>query len=110
MKNLGSMLKQAQEMQAKMGEVQARLEATEVAGVSGGGLVRVTMTAKGQMRRVQIDPSLVVPADVGVLEDLIVAACNDARAKGEAMVQEETQKIMGGLNLPGLPGGFKLPF
>lgn len=107
MKNLGSMLKQAQEMQAKMGEVQARLETIEVTGASGGGLVRVTMTAKGNMRRVQIDPSLVVPADVGVLEDLIVAASNDARAKGEAMVQEETQKIMSGLPLP---PGIKLPF
>ena len=107
MKNLANMMKTAQEMQAKMGEVQARLEATEVSGASGGGLVKVTMTAKGSMRRVQIDPSLVVPADVGVLEDLIVAASNDARAKGEALVQEETQKIMGGLSLP---PGIKLPF
>jgi nucleoid-associated protein EbfC len=110
MKNLGSMLKQAQEAQQKFGELQEKLEATEVSGASGGGLVKVTMTAKGSMRRVQIDPSLVVPADVGVLEDLIVAASNDARAKGEAMVQEETQKIMGGFSLPGLPGGLKLPF
>ena len=109
MKNLGSMLKQAQEAQQKFGDLQEKLEATEVSGASGGGLVKVTMTAKGSMRRVQIDPSLVVPADVGVLEDLIVAASNDARAKGEAMVQEETQKIMGGLSLPGL-GGLKLPF
>jgi len=107
MKNLGSMLKQAQEMQAKMGEVQARLEATEVTGAAGGGMVKVTMTAKGQLRRVAIDPSLVVPEDVGVLEDLIVTACNDARAKGEALVQEETQKILGGLPLP---PGIKLPF
>ena len=107
MKNLANMMKTAQEMQAKMGELQARLDATEVSGASGGGLVKVTMTAKGNMRRVQIDPSLVVPADVGVLEDLIVAASNDARAKGEAMVQEETQQIMGGLSLP---PGIKLPF
>jgi DNA-binding YbaB/EbfC family protein len=107
MKNLGSMLKQAQEAQQKFGELQARLEETEVSGASGGGLVKVTMTAKGNMRRVQIDPSLVVPADVGVLEDLIVAAVNDARTRGEAMVQEETQKIMGGLSLP---PGIKLPF
>lgn len=110
MKNLANMMKQAQEAQQKFGELQERLGATEVTGAAGGGLVKVTMTAKGTMRRVAIDPSLVVPADVGVLEDLIVAACNDARAKGEALVQEETQKIMGGLNLPGLPGGFKLPF
>jgi len=107
MKNLANMMKQAQEVQAKMGELQARLESTEVSGASGGGLVKVTMTAKGAMKRVAIDPSLIVPADVGVLEDLIVAASNDARAKGEAMVQEETQKIMGGLSLP---PGIKLPF
>lgn len=112
MKNLGSMLKQAQEAQQKFGEMQQKLEATEVTGAAGGGLVKVTMTAKGTMKRVMIDPSLVVPADVGVLEDLIVAAANDARAKGEALVQEETQKIMGGLSLPGMPGlgGLKLPF
>ena len=107
MKNLANMMKQAQEMQAKMGEVQERLEATEVTGAAGGGLVKVTMTAKGSMRRVQIDPSLIVPEDAGVLEDLIVAASNDARTKGEAMVQEETQKIMSGLPLP---PGIKLPF
>lgn len=110
MKSLGSMLKQAQEAQQKFAELQEKLEATEVSGASGGGLVKVTMTAKGAMKRIAIDPSLVVPADVGVLEDLIVAAVNDARAKGEAMMQEETKKLMGGFNLPGLPGGLKLPF
>lgn len=107
MKNLANMMKQAQEMQAKMAEVQSRLEATEVAGAAGGGMVQVTMTAKGNLRRVRIDPSLVDPKEVGVLEDLIVAACNDARAKGEALVQEESQKLLGGLPLP---PGMKLPF
>jgi DNA-binding YbaB/EbfC family protein len=107
MKNLANMMKQAQEVQAKMAEVQARLEATEVAGASGGGMVQVTMTAKGNLRRVRIDPSLVDPKEVGVLEDLIVAACNDARAKGETLVQEESQKLLGGLPLP---PGMKLPF
>ncbi|MCC7045194.1 MAG: YbaB/EbfC family nucleoid-associated protein, partial [Alphaproteobacteria bacterium] len=86
---------------------QSRLEATEVAGAAGGGMVQVTMTAKGNLRRVRIDPSLVDPKDTGVLEDLIVAACNDARAKGEALVQEESQKLLGGLPLP---PGMKLPF
>ncbi|MCC6470662.1 MAG: YbaB/EbfC family nucleoid-associated protein, partial [Alphaproteobacteria bacterium] len=86
---------------------QSRLEATEVAGAAGGGMVQVTMTAKGNLRRVRIDPSLVDPKEVGVLEDLIVAACNDARAKGEALVQEESQKLLGGLPLP---PGMKLPF
>jgi nucleoid-associated protein EbfC len=112
MKNIANMMKQAQEAQQKFGDLQARLEETEVSGASGGGMVKVTMTAKGSMKRVQIDPSLIVPADVGVLEDLIVTAVNDARTKGEAMVQEETQKIMGGLGLPSglLPPGLKLPF
>jgi hypothetical protein len=107
MKNLANMMKQAQEVQAKMAEAQARLEQMEVAGASGGGMVQVTMTAKGALRRVRIDPSLVDPKDVGVLEDLIVAACNDARQKGEALVQEESQKLLGGLPLP---PGIKLPF
>ena len=107
MKNLANMMKQAQEVQAKMAEVQARLEATEVAGAAGGGMVQVTMTAKGNLRRVRIDPSLVDPKEIGVLEDLIVAACNDARAKGETLVQEESQKLLGGLPLP---PGMKLPF
>jgi hypothetical protein len=107
MKNLANIMKQAQEAQAKMGEMQARLEATEVTGASGGGMVQVTMTAKGTTRRVRIDPALADPKDIGVLEDLIVAACNDARAKGEALIQEETQKLLGGLPLP---PGMKLPF
>ena len=106
MKNLANMMKQAQEMQAKMGELQARLEQIEVNGAAGGGMVTVTMTAKGAMRRVRIDPSLLQPADVGVLEDLIVAACNDARVKAETMMQEETRKLLGGLQLP---PGMSLP-
>lgn len=107
MKNLAQMMKQAQEMQAKMAELQARLESIEVNGASGGGLVQVTATGKGTMRRVRIDPSLLKPEDVGVLEDLVVAASNDAKAKAEAMMQEETQKLLGGLQLP---PGMKLPF
>ncbi len=106
MKNLANMMKQAQEMQAKMGELQARLEQLEVTGAAGGGMVSVTMTAKGAMRRVRIDPSLAQPAEVGVLEDLIVAACNDARAKAETLMQEETRKLLGGLQLP---PGISLP-
>ena len=107
MNNLGQMMKQAQEMQAKMADLQARLARIEVSGSAGAGLVSVTLSGNGEVRRVKIDPSLADPAEVGVLEDLIAAAANDARAKVETRVQEETQRLMGGLNLP---PGFKLPF
>ena len=107
MKNLGQMMKQAQEMQARMAELQARLEAVEIAGASGGGMVSVTVNGKGDLRAVKIDPKLVDPAEVEVLEDLIVAACNDAKAKVEARVADEMAKLTGGLQLP---PGLKLPF
>ena len=107
MTNLGQMMKQAQEMQAKMAELQARMEDVELTGTSGAGLVSITLNGKGEVRRVSIDPSLAKADEVGVLEDLIAAAANDARVKVEARMQEETQKLMGGL---GLPPGFKLPF
>jgi DNA-binding YbaB/EbfC family protein len=107
MKNLGNLMKQAQQMQARMGELQARLAETEVSGASGGGMVQVTVNGKGDVRRVKIDPSLAKPEDVEVLEDLVVAACNDAKGKAEAMMTEEMQKLTGGLNLP---PGLKLPF
>lgn len=106
MKNLGNMMKQAQQMQQRMAEMQQQLEGIEVTGAAGGGMVQVTLNGKGAMRRVRIDPKLVDPADVGMLEDLIVAAANDAKAKVEAHVQEEMQKLTGGLQLP---PGFKLP-
>jgi DNA-binding YbaB/EbfC family protein len=106
MKNLGNMMKQAQQMQQRMAEMQQALEGVEVTGASGGGMVQVTLNGKGAMRRVRIDPKLVDPADVGMLEDLIVAAANDAKTKVEAHVQEEMQKLTGGLQLP---PGFKLP-
>ncbi len=107
MKNLGQMMKQAQEMQAKMAELQARMEHVELTGTAGAGLVSITLNGKGEMRRVSIDPSLAKPDEVEVLEDLIAAAANDARAKVEARVQEETRQLMGGL---GLPPGLNLPF
>ncbi|MBX6366392.1 MAG: YbaB/EbfC family nucleoid-associated protein [Rhodospirillales bacterium] len=107
MKNLGQMMKQAQQMQARMAEMQAQLDQLEMTGAAGGGMVQVTLSGKGEMRRVKIDKSLVDPNEVEVLEDLIVAAFNDGRAKVEAHVQEEMAKLTGGLNLP---GGFKLPF
>ncbi len=107
MNNLGQMMKQAQEMQAKMAELQARMEHVELTGTAGAGLVSITLNGKGEIRRVTIDPSLAKPDEVEVLEDLIAAAANDARAKVEARVQEETQQLMGGL---GLPPGLNLPF
>ena len=106
MKNLGQMMKQAQQMQQRMAEMQQALEGIEVTGAAGGGMVQVTLNGKGAVRRVRIDPKLVDPADVGMLEDLIVAAANDAKAKVEVLVQEEMQKLTGGLQLP---PGFKLP-
>lgn len=107
MKNLGAMMKQAQQMQSKMAEMQAALEQAEVTGQSGGGMVSVVMTAKGEPRRVKIDPTLVNPAEVEVLEDLIAAALRDARARADKHIADEMAKVTGGM---ALPPGFKLPF
>lgn len=107
MKNLSQLLRSAQEMQSKMAEMQERLAALEVEGAAGGGMVGVTMTAKGEVRALRIDPALVDPAEVSVLEDLIVAAMGDARRKADVLMQEEMGKMAGGLPLP---EGFKLPF
>ena len=107
MKNLGQMMKQAQEMQAKMAEMQERLAEVEVTGASGGGMIQVTLNGKGEMRKVEIDPALMDPNEVEVLEDLIVAATNDAKVKAEAQAAQRMSELTGGLNLP---PGFKLPF
>ena len=107
MRNLGDMMKQAQEMQAKMAEAQEKIQAMQVTGASGGGMVEVTLSGKGDMRQIQIDPSLFDGDDKEVLEDLIMAAHNDAKSKAEELVQEEMSKVTGGLNLP---LGLKLPF
>jgi nucleoid-associated protein EbfC len=107
MKNIGQMMKQAQAMQEKLAALQAELERHEVTGQSGGGMVQAVMTAKGQLRRLKIDPKLVDPNDVGMLEDLVTAAINDAKTKAEAHVAEEMAKLTGGLQLP---PGLKLPF
>ncbi len=107
MKNLGNLMKQAQQMQSKMAEMQEKLAALEVTGQSGGGMVVATLGGKGDVRRVKIDKSLVDPNDVEVLEDLLVAALNDARAKVDAVSAEQMREMTGGLNLP---PGMKLPF
>jgi DNA-binding YbaB/EbfC family protein len=107
MKNLGQMMKQAQQMQAKMTELQARLGEMEASGQSGGGMVHATLSGKGELRRIKIDPALAKPDEIEVLEDLVVAAVNDARQRADAMVAEEMSKLTGGLQLP---PGMKLPF
>ena len=107
MKNLGQMMKQAQAMQQRMAELQAELERVEMTGQAGGGMVKVTLSGKGDMRSVKIDPSLLVPTEVEVLEDLIRAANRDAKEKVEAHMSAEMSKLTGGLPLP---PGMKLPF
>ncbi len=107
MKNIGQLMKQAQEMQAKMAEMQAQLEAVEMTGAAGAGMVQLTLNGKGDLKKLKIDPALLDPKEVEVLEDLIVAAFNDARAKVSAHAEQEMQKLTGGLQLP---GGMKLPF
>lgn len=107
MKDLGNFMKQAQAFQERMGRLQEELGAMEVAGRAGAGLVTVTLSGKGELRRVKIDPSLLKPEDAEMVEDLVVAAHSDAKKKMEAKVSEETRNLMGGL---ALPPGLKLPF
>jgi DNA-binding YbaB/EbfC family protein len=107
MKNLGQMMRQAQQLQEKMLEMQNRLAGMEVTGTSGGGMVQVTLTGKGEARKVKVDPSLVAAGEIEVLEDLLLAAFNDARAKLEAETQSKLAELTGGLQLP---PGLKLPF
>ncbi|MSO97110.1 MAG: YbaB/EbfC family nucleoid-associated protein [Rhodospirillaceae bacterium] len=107
MKNLGQMMQKVQEMQSRMSEMQARLGDMEVVGSSGGGMITAMLNGKGELRRVKIDPSLINASEKEMLEDLIVAAVNDAKGKVDAAAQAEMSKITGGLPLP---PGFKLPF
>lgn len=107
MKDLLGMMSKAKEMQAKFQALQEEIAAMEATGQSGGGLVAVTLTGKFEMRSLKIDPSLFKEDDVEVLEDLILAAHNDAKAKVEAAMQEKTRELTAGLPMP---AGFKLPF
>ncbi len=107
MKNLGEMLKQAGQIQSRMQELQEQLAGVEVTGSSGGGMVRVTLNGKTEMREVKIDPSLMEPSGAEVLEDLVVAAFNDAKAKVEAVIADRMSELTGGLQLP---PGMKPPF
>ncbi|MBL4748901.1 MAG: YbaB/EbfC family nucleoid-associated protein [Magnetovibrio sp.] len=107
MKNLGNMMKQAQQMQGRMTEMQEMLAAHEVEGSSGAGMIKVRVSGKHEVRRVSIDPALIDPSDPEVLEDLVMAAFNDAQAKIAAFKAEKMSDITGGMPLP---PGFKLPF
>ena len=94
------MMKQAAQLQSKMKALQDELDTIEVEGLSGGGLVNVRMTAKGEVKAVKIDPSLMKADEREILEDLLVTAQNDARRKAEAAMQEKMQALTGGLGLP----------
>ncbi len=107
MAGFADIMKQAQEMQAKMTEAQAQLESLDIEGTAGGGMVKVVISGKGTMKSVSIAPDLFSAEEAEVVEDLIVAAHNDAKAKSEAVLAEEMKKITGGLSLP---PGMKMPF
>ena len=107
MKNIGDFMKQAQQLQEKMQQVQERLDAAEIEGTSGGGLVRLTLNGKGTLKRVTVDTSLLKPEEAAIVEDLIVAAHSDAKAKLDRYMQEQMGKVTGDLTLP---PGLKLPF
>ena len=107
MPNLDELMKMAQEAQAKLMAAHDNLDKVEVQGVSGGGLVKIRATAKGQILGVDIDESLLAPSEKGMLEDLIAAALNDARAKGDEAAKGVMSDVTGGLQMP---PGFKMPF
>ena len=107
MKNLAGLMKQAQEMQGKMAEMQASLEQMEISGAAGAGLVTVTLNGKGDLKNVAIDPGLMKEGEEEILEDLLVAAHGDARARLEQATAEKMKEVTGGLSLPpGLNLGF----
>jgi DNA-binding YbaB/EbfC family protein len=100
MKNFSQMMKQAQELQGRMAEIQAEMERTRIEGRSGGGMVVVTLTGKGDMAGVKVEPSLFKSEEAEILEDLIVAAHNDAKNKVEEAMKEKMKSLTGGLPLP----------
>ena len=107
MKDIMGMMKAAGEMKAKMEAMQAELAELVVEGRSGGGMVIVTLSGKGDMRGIKIDPALLKPEDAEVVEDLIIAAYNDAKGKSEAEAQRKMAEVTAGLPIP---PGMKLPF
>jgi DNA-binding YbaB/EbfC family protein len=105
--DLGKMMKQAQELQARMAAAQEEIKQVQVSGSSGAGLVQVTLDGKGSLSALRIDPSLMVPGEADILEDLVVAAHADAKAKLDEAIAEKMSAVTGGLQLP---AGLKLPF
>ncbi|CAN7649616.1 YbaB/EbfC family nucleoid-associated protein [Bosea sp. LjRoot237] len=100
MRDMMGLMKQAQDMQKKMADMQAELETLEFEGSAGGGLVKVVMTAKNVLKSVKIDPSLMVQGEEEILEDLVISASNDARTKAERVVQEKMAEVTRGLPIP----------
>jgi hypothetical protein len=100
MRDMMGLMKQAQQMQAKMADMQAELDNTLVECLAGGGMVKVMTTAKGAMKSITIDPSLMNPDEREILEDLIIAACSDARTKGERVMEQRMAEITKGLPIP----------
>jgi DNA-binding YbaB/EbfC family protein len=102
MKDLGKLLKQAQKVQAKIGEMQARLAEKRVEASAGGGIVKVIMNGQHEVVSIKIDPEVVNPSDVEMLEDLIIAAMSEARSRVDEMIKAEMASITGGIPIPGL--------
>ena len=107
MRDFMGMMQQAKELQEKMHNLQTEIAALEATGSAGAGLVTIVVDGKGGLKSVRIDPSLAKPEELEILEDLIVAAAQDARGKAEAMAEDKMKTLTAGL---GLPGGLKLPF
>ena len=107
MRDMMGMLKQAKELQDKVQSLQQDIAAMEIAGAAGGGLVAIVMDGKGQVKRIKIDPSLMKPDETEILEDLIVAAATDARAKADKAAEAKMAELTSGMPLP---AGLKLPF
>ena len=107
MNNFNDMMKKAQEMQKKMQEMQDSLSNLEVEGTSGGGMVKIIMNCKNEVKKIDIDPSIIKQHEKAMMEDLIVAALNDAKSKAEEKTQDKMKELSGGL---GLPPGMKIPF
>ena len=105
--NFNNMVKQAQDLQKKMAEAQKKVESLEAEGTSGGGLIKIIIDGKNNVKSVKIDDSLISKEDVEILEDLILAAFNDGKEKIQKKISDEMSSITGGLQLP---PGFKMPF